>query len=288
MKTANQLCLGLSLLLAATGCSNEVFFSGGGTGGSGSNSSNNSNSSNSNSSNSSNSNSSNGVTTSSGGGACVVGSERFEMKLKTHDGEVWGCGGDFSGPTGTIGFRGTVVASNPTGFSADLCPPAADCQGYQFNHVRYGVDEIHPVVPVGSLVDVTVSIDQPWGCSQAISVVNVPVWQGLPNPVSSEELVWLAAADGTTSVLHSSIGVHTVEQNCVAEDVGCGDFSKAFNLRFASSDAYEVLTLVPGEEAIWEFKNQVLSVKALRAFESGCLDDYWDWGYIITQVPTDS
>ena len=104
--------------------------------------------------------------------------------------------------------------------------------------------------------------------------------------MSPNDLVWLAAADGATDVLHPSIRVEAVPQECVVEDMGCGDLSQAFSLRFVSDAAKEQPTLLPGSGGEWDLDKQRLRVQALRAFESGCPDDYWNWAYIITQART--
>ena len=270
MANTGRLCV--VLLLAASACQGEVVLDGAGTrgpsGGGGTSSA-------------------SGVSTTSSGGACVLGSESFQMELETHDKQLWSCSGIPTEPSGFTQFVGEVVESSTAGFSVELCSPAADCAEKLINTVRYAADGLQAVVPVGSFVDVSVSIDQPWGCSHAISVVNMPSWDGAANPVSVQELVWLAAADGTTAVAHSFIGIEPVPQDCPVPDVGCGDLSQAFGLRFASGAANTTPVLLPGETALWELSTQQLSIKALRAFESGCPDDYWDWAYTITQASVD-
>ena len=77
---------------------------------------------------------------------------------------------------------GQVSTADGSGFQFDTCPPNADCMA-SFASVAYQAQDLYAYIPVGAFVHVRYELTPAWGgCTERLSVVNVPSWGGVPNP----------------------------------------------------------------------------------------------------------
>jgi hypothetical protein len=265
-----------ALAVACAACSTEVIYRGAGSGGGGSGAT-----------SSAATNVSTTTTTSSGGSpGCGRTHDRFELKLELGTGQIYGCGS--GGPTGIgLTIEGRVVHVSRDQIVVDSCPPEALCQG-ALQVLTFSAPGLLNPVPPDAFVRVQVAIEQPWACTQALQIVNLPEWEGWPNPVVGGSPLWLAAADGVTTTLAGApFNIGTVALGCVGEVDSCGPIPDDYALSFEAPGAKNTALVRMGEAADWlvegpEPHNFVL--RNLRSFETGACDDYWNWGWWAAEV----
>jgi hypothetical protein len=221
----------------------------------------------------------------SGGVACGPRpQDTFDMLLATPFDGSFGCSLFFESETGTYQLQGRVVESTPDGVVVDTCPPNADCEA-SLNRLSYGALELVNPVPAEAFVEVTVRVDIPMGCSHELMVRNLPSWGGEDNPVYRGDVVWLAGADGIPQAPPGA------PFNVTAIPTGCypNEWEDDHVLQLDTPLSSESRVLAMGQESVWVWDSGVdatyQTVRNLRSFETGAVDDYWNWGYWMTGTP---
>ncbi len=218
--------------------------------------------------------------------ACAQTHDSIGFQVETYDGSALGCG--VKGGTGTRSITGVVMDSKPDMFSLDSCPPNADCIAPMQTTIRLveAPAGFAMSVPAGAFVKVDYEVQQPWGCEQRILVKNVPSWGGMPNPISPDPALWLAASDGSVEPLDGAgFKVQKKALGCPGSSPGCGgDPADSYLLVFnAGSGSKPVamghsITMMhhgAGFDEQWTARN-------LRSYISGACDDYWNWAWVIS------
>lgn len=263
------LCLALAAAGATVACGSDVTLEATGAGGGGGSGA------------TSTSSASSGTGGGGGGGLpCGATHDALDFSMQTWDGLSLGCGTGFAEPQGTFTYEGTLQQTADGQLTIDSCSPAADCLP-MVSTLRVSAQGLSPYLRTGSYVRVTVYVAQPMGCEQAFTIVNLPEWDGVPNPVTPERRLWLAGADGTTQTLQDSpFGIEELPLGC--HEGGAGD---DYALRFFSAaDPGGGLTLGMGQTGYLEAgPGEAWIVRNLRSFESGAPDDFWDWAYWLAQ-----
>ena len=219
------------------------------------------------------------------GGQCGRTNDTFQMMLFSPEKMVWSCQAFEETQQGAHSFNAQVTQSSEGHLLLDACPPNADCLPMTYE-LHFGAPYLYNVVPLNAFVRVSVAVGIPWGCEHALSIVNIPEWGGVKNPVTPAPILWLAGADGTYAAApNSPFSVDAEALNCYPnEQPGCGP-KEDFVLWFKSEYSSEALNVPMGETREWIQAgyggSHVLTVHNLRSYETGWCDDYWNWGYYI-------
>ncbi len=210
------------------------------------------------------------------------------MTIATPEGAVWDCAAFMQSATGDLDVEGAVTKADAGSFEIDACGPAADCVPmlYQVNLKAPG---LVLAVPVGAFVHLQANVYIPWGCEERIMITNLPVWQGVANPVASEPRLWVAASEGSAATLaNAPFQLDKVKVDCAsdAEDMGCGK-SAHYVMQFAPAGQPDLATQVPpGETKPLALPDTPGAMATnLKSFETGYCDDYWNWGYWVAPAP---
>lgn len=232
-----------------------------------------------------------GGTTSTGGTGgtggtvmCGQSHDGFGMQLTTYFGEQWGC--DFGPATweGELTMQAQVVDSFDNELILDSCPPNAFCEP-EINHLMVHAPELHTYIQQGAFVELFVRVEFPWACTNQISIRNLPVWGGEPNPVMPGQRPWLIASDGVLEPPQGApFGVERVGLDCYPGEPSCGFPKDDFVLLFRSPlDPSSTLELPMGETSEWMLNGPngpiYWYLRNLRSYESGLCDDYWNWAW---------
>jgi hypothetical protein len=221
-----------------------------------------------------------------GAGGSVCGdrpNDAFDMLLETPEDGSFGCGLFFESATGTYTLSGIVTQSSPEDIVIDTCPPDADC-AFSLNRLYFSAPGLDNPIPGGALVEVSVRVEIPMGCSHELVVRNLAEWSGMKNPIYDGDVVWLAAADGVPQAPpNAPFAVNALPLGCYPEP------EDDYRLEFSTQLALEPLVLDMGGEAEWYWDVSVWPeyhrARNLRSFETGFEDDYWNWGYWMTGAP---
>lgn len=227
------------------------------------------------------SSSSTGAGAGGGGGLpCGPTADRLDLSMQTWDGLTLGCGSGLAEPVGTFVYDGTLQQTQDGELTVDSCSPLADCLP-MVSTLRISAPGLSPYLRSGSYVRVTMYVAQPMGCEQAFTIVNLPEWDGVPNPVTPERRLWLAGADGTAQTLQDSpFGIEKLPLGC-SEGTPGDDYALRF---FPASDPAGGVTVGMGQTAYLEVgTNDAWILRNLRSYESGVPDDFWNWAYWIAQ-----
>jgi hypothetical protein len=198
------------------------------------------------------------------------------MALYTAYSGVYSCNEFSTTETGLFELNGQVIESGPGRLVIDSCPPNADCAPL-LNQLEYEAPGLSLVIPYGTLLQVTVRVDQPMGCSHELLILNLPEWGGLPNPVLGNRHLWLAGSDGIVASLPDSpFTVESVPLGCTG-DPNADDHL----LHFVRPSTGNVLDVYMGQTVGWAWEDEYVTVRNLRSFETGQVDDYWNWGFFV-------
>jgi hypothetical protein len=200
------------------------------------------------------------------------------MALQTATEGMWGCPFFVDSQTGLLELSGRVVSSEPEKLTIDSCSPLADCAPL-INTLDFKAPGLSLTIPVDSYVSMQVRVDIPMGCSHELMIQNLPEWDGLPNPVFAGRHLWLAAADGVIATLPDAPFAVT------ALPLGCSPEPQrdAYSLLFTSPSSKAEVSLKMGESSDWYWQpTSMMTVRNLRSFETGQVDDYWNWGFWLT------
>lgn len=200
--------------------------------------------------------------------------------MSTWDGLTLGCGTGLADPVGTFVYEGVLQQVQEGELTVDSCSPLADCAP-MVSTLRVSAAGLSPYLQSGCYVRVTVYVAQPMGCEHAFTIVNLPEWDGVPNPVTSERRLWLAGADGTVQTLPSSpFGIEKLPHGCHQEPPG-DDYALRF---FRSTEPASGVTVNMGQTGYLDVgPNDGWILRNLRSYETGAPDDFWNWAYWIAQ-----
>jgi hypothetical protein len=215
-----------------------------------------------------------------GGDACLAGGETFYMSLEAFDGRAYGCG-IANGYVGTVTLQGEVIASDGASITIDGCPSGQPCSP-EVSTLTLAAPELAVFLPVGDYVTIEVSVDIGWGCAHRAQVTRLGTWSGSPNPFGSDPKLWLAAADGT------AVPFDDAAFQITPIGLGCGVTGiDAFELTFylPGDSGTTPLVLQQEETAAWSVSEPpagaVWSVRNLRSFRTGNMNDDTNWGYWV-------
>ncbi|MCC6522073.1 MAG: hypothetical protein IT373_05380 [Polyangiaceae bacterium] len=224
------------------------------------------------------------TTTGTGGSACYETHDGFDLELDGPDNTVWGCnvGGT---QTGDFVFDAVVLDAAENSLALDACPPNADCTNTEYK-LSFSAPGLYSYIPVGTFVEVSVHVYQPWGCEHALQIKNLPSWGGVANPYYPDDRVWLVAADGAlTTFPGTPFAIEAEALGCYPnEPPGCG-IHDDYRLVFVPPGAQPVALGMGETGSLW-FPSQYpqyFDVRNLRSYETGWCDDYWNWAYFAVQ-----
>ena len=116
---------------------------------------------------------------------------------------------------------------------------------------------------------------EPWiSCTERILIENVPAWDGVPNPISSSNRIYMVGAQGNLATFDAvPFGVDREGLGCSVE-AGCGGLKP---------DTY-VLTAAGAKIQMAQTKaitaaGRDFALHNLRSYQTGNCDDYWNWGF---------
>jgi hypothetical protein len=216
-----------------------------------------------------------------GGKSCARTEDVLGVKMATSASEPPPvCTGNWTDPQ-TWSATGIVIGSGPNVMEIDECSPEADCVPMTAD-ILWDARDLALAVPMGAIVRVDYLVASTvYDCTEVLSIVNLPSWGGIANPVSASDELYLAAADGRYQAPdQSGLEITPVPQGCSTATGGCNaglkpdDYALAF--RVGSSE-----TLVHMGET--RALGQGLTAANLRAYVSGYCDDYWNWAYWVAK-----
>lgn len=180
---------------------------------------------------------------------------------------------------------GAIVQSDDSSFQFDLCPPNANCMA-NIASVTYDGPGLHLQIPQGTFVHVKYELAPTWGsCTERLTVMNVPTWGGLENPVTTQSVVWLASNEGLVEAAPEvGFKVSAVPLGCINES-GCGPVPPdSYALEFAMPAGDNTLVGM-GQTTTVSTNNQALRVRNLRSFQPFSCDNDWNWGWWAMNEP---
>ncbi len=183
-------------------------------------------------------------------------------------------------------FSGRVIESDESGVLLDACVPNTKCTA-EIYQLKFTAPGLYNVVPVDAVVRVSFAIELPkvGKCLVSMSIVNLPTWAGLSNPITPDPIIWMAGGRGTyVPAPEAPFDVEAVPLGCYPnEPPGCRP-KEDFVLRFSSPNA-EPLDVPMGVSHQWVQAgfggSHVLTVRNLRSFDTGECDNDSNWGYYI-------
>lgn len=220
---------------------------------------------------------------SSGTGLPVCGVETHDtvqIGLQVFQGPLVGCsaGGPPGGGTMTHSVTGVVISASNGTFTIDSCPPNSDCAG-QFSTLTLGLSGFIPSLPVGAFVEVRVlEVANAFSCSDTLMVRNLPTWDGVANPVSSGDVMWLAASNSVNAFADAPYQIEAVPLGCFPDPGGgCGagpmdDYFFRVTVGDSSFDVGMGISAEVGSPPQWVFHN-------LQSHQTGLCDDPGSFDY---------
>ena len=219
------------------------------------------------------------------GGAptCKETHDKLTVALSTWQGNSYACeqgSSDFE-------FSAEVVDTPGPGlFVLDSCSPAADCIPF-ISKLSIAAPGIATDVPKGAYVKVHVAIDLfMGGCTQRVQIMNLPTWDGAPNPIMPGEFIWFLGVEASLNAFADTPVMASPEPlGCYpGEPEGCGlhdDYRWRFQL--AGNPADQGIAVQMGDSAYWGVNLptgfEYLSAHNLRSFSSGACDAPLEFAY---------
>lgn len=183
-------------------------------------------------------------------------------------------------------FRGSILVASGDSLTVDRCHPAADCIS-SLAELRVSGVTLN-ALPKGGFVEVSYEhIPTPWiGFTKRVMVRSIPDWGGMANPANTGDAVFVAAADGASEAPASA--PFTVNREALPcppiEATSACAYHKAYAFRFSSPRSAATVTM--GSSASFDMGGVYeLKVTNLRAFDSKCTDDYWNWSWTAVYAP---
>ncbi len=227
-----------------------------------------------------------GGSTGGSGGApsCKETHDALSVSLSTWQGKTFGCNQD----QGDFQFSAQVVDTPGPGlFVLDSCSPAADCIPF-ISKLSITAPDIYIDLPKGAYVTVHVAVEYVFqgGCSQRIQIKNLPMWDGVPNPVMGGDNLWFLGVDGGAEAFADTPFVATPEVlGCSpGNSMGCGEHKDyLWHFQAANDPGDPGVSVLMGETgylgASLPGGFQFVSVHNLRSFSSGICDVPVDFAY---------
>jgi hypothetical protein len=216
-----------------------------------------------------------------GGIPCGRTDDTFSM-VATFKGQSYGC---YAVGTGELSINLLVLP--PDGedhLSFDACPPNADCNAIPLAIVA-SAPGLHLNVPVGAFVHLELKVEYVGeACVAAMSIVNLPIWSGAPNPVSTGEDLYVAASEGYLGALPgSAFGVEAIALGCYPDSGHEEDYLLRF---FPGGKPWDPGILVPmGQTLGWTLAKQPVVVRNLKAYTMDVFDGPSPFAYWVTPAP---
>jgi len=262
----NKLILGtpLLLVLAACGGSVEIAASAGGTGGSGS------------------TGTGGGPASTSGAGgsggmefSCDLSMGQLATSIMAYNGPPPACA--MMGPQGPpVIWTGTgaVTKSDAGTLVIDQCSPVANCMPL-LTTVTVKGDALALSVPIGAYVKVSYALDPAWGfCTERMLIENVPAWDGVPNPVSASNRIYLTGAEGEIGTFDSVPFVVAQQALGCSTEKGCGGIPPDTYVLFTAGTQIGM-----GQTRTITAKGRSFAFHNLRSYQTSACDDYWNWAF---------
>jgi hypothetical protein len=182
-------------------------------------------------------------------------------------------------PTPTS-FTGQIVKVGPDFIELDTCPPTADCIAtYTTLRVR-GAGLDLSTLPVSSLVKVTATFVQVWGCESTVLVESLADWYGTKNPVDVGGRTYLVGAEGGTSVAGAPFSVGRVRTYCnKSETPSCGGTDVVDDYALQFNTTTPTLASMGGTVRFVTDAGQIFEARNLRSYYLGYCDEYWDYAF---------
>lgn len=229
---------------------------------------------------------------SSGSAQCGQTYDRLDFRIQDPKGQEYACNGMVSNPMEILEFTGELIGQKGETLVFETCPPTADCPSIPYTISIEAAGFTFGTLPKGAFFKVSAQIQQDWACTQRIIIQNAPSWGGVPNPISKEEFIIFAGADGTTEVLPGTPFIIEAQALGCYPDAppDCGGPREDYQLLFTST-VYEdhETTVSMGNTKEWSPFSPTarpLLVRNLRSYSSGACDDYWNWAYWMAFPPT--
>jgi hypothetical protein len=182
-------------------------------------------------------------------------------------------------------IKGVVIDNDNGTIVFNQCSPATDCGVIAG---RLGVDApgFFTSIPIGTFIQVRFELEPAWlGCIHRVSVTNLPSWDGYTNPTATDQRIWLAGSEGYQDAMPDApFSIQALPLGCEYAYEGCA-VHEDYQWHFTSPTDPEGVVVPMGSSVGWSSGPGYL-VRNLRSFSSGYCDDYWNWAYWITQVPT--
>jgi hypothetical protein len=225
-----------------------------------------------------------------GGGMCARTQDVFVYTLTPSGGKSIDCSTAQPGDNQSAHIEGMVTASTSTHLTIDNCPPGDTCDAGAIYELEIAAPSVALGVNPGVLVQIDVSIQYPWGCSNTFMARNLPTWSGLTSPMGDYPYLLFAGADGVMETLGGApFTLDTVALGCVdAPSTGCG---KEDDFRVEVTSNGQVTPVYQGESKLFTVSEAGLTrqmyLQNLRSYETGWCDDYWNWAYYVGIYPLD-
>lgn len=225
------------------------------------------------------------------GASCPHTTDQFAFSLAGYGGEghLLACGAE----TGRVTFNAVVTGADTATVELGTCPAGVGCRNPMTLTVL-SPDLAVPLV-VGAFVQVNAEVFHTGEgrCAQTLMIRNLPSLGGLPNPITSSPILWLAGADGTLATSPDAPFHVGDAEGCGADSKpGFADDALSFSFAEAALAAPATFSLPMGASYVAQVPGadgtamDVLLLRNLRSFHSAgaALDDTRDFAYWITHV----
>lgn len=220
-----------------------------------------------------------------GAPSCNETNDRLDVVLSTWQGATYACNQE----QGDFGFAAQVVDKPGPGlFVFDSCSPGADCIPF-ISKLSIAAPGIYSDVPIGAYVAVHIAVHYAVqeGCTVRIQINNLPMWDGVPNPVMGGKDLWFFGMEGVIEPFVDTLFVATKELlGCSpGNSMGCGKHEDyLLHFRPAKDPGDPGVSVLMGESGYLGTSlpggYQLVSAHNLRSYSSGICDvgdaqSYW-------------
>lgn len=148
--------------------------------------------------------------------------------------------------------------------------------------------DLTPLLPVGALVQVTLSMEDFFGCHFTLMVRNVAEGCGLPNPIAADDRTYLAVADGSLGDASWPFSVHALPLGCFPDaGLNCGGTDlpvDSYDLQVGVTGAPGTTRVSMGQTASFSgLAGAAYQIHDVRSFQTAACDDYWNWSLWIAR-----
>ncbi|APR84533.1 Hypothetical protein A7982_09882 [Minicystis rosea] len=229
--------------------------------------------------------------TGGGGETCERTYDRFSFSLVDANGTAIGCSAAMPGVMNELTIQGVVLERSDKTLTIDTCPPDVDCDSDATYHLEVDSPGFYMSAPIGSFIEIAAKTAFGWGCTSTLVGRNLPDWDGVPNPVSTEPWLHFVGVDGLSQAPEGlPFSVWTTALGCTPTSEGCGGGNNPDDYRFdVKTLTTDAVSIRQGETKDFVVSDgsltQPLMFRNLRSFETGYCDDYWNWGFWVLPLP---